>query len=107
MSGSPYEADVEDPQATGQQVEVPPPPGSMPDAPPAIDQNPTQLGFPQRPPPPPQFIGYGVDGQPLYGYKPGMSPLAKLALAVMAAGATAYAIGAAGGRRRRSMDDDD
>lgn len=105
MSGSPYEADVEDPQATGQQVEVPPPPGSMPDAPPAIDQNPTQLGFPQRPPPPPQFIGYGVDGQPLYGYKPGMSPLAKLALAVTTAAMAGWAIASANSKGRRRRDD--
>lgn len=108
MSGSPYDEDVAAPDA-GQLLDAPPPPGSEP-AGLAVDQNPTQLGFgqpPSRPPPPPQFIGYGVDGQPLYGYKPGMSPFAKLALAAATAAVAGWAIASANSRpRRRDRDDD-
>lgn len=103
MSGSPYDQDDEAGGAP-QQLDIPPPPEPGAEAP-AAEPVPSQLGFPQRPPPPPQFIGYGVDGQPLYGYKPGISPIAKLAIAALAAGAAAYAIGASSGKSRRRQDD--
>lgn len=102
MSGSPYDP----PQDDQDQIDVPPPPQDAPGAPPAegpaIDQNPTQLGFPQRQPPPPQFIGYDVNGSPVYGYKPGLSPMVKLALGSLVAAVAGYAISRANSAPRRN-----
>jgi len=105
LSQGPYDPPETEPQFSGEPPPPPVPEGPEAPRPVEVDQNPTQLGWPYSPrPAPPQFLGYGPEGQPLYGFKPGLSPAVKIGLAVAAALAVGAVARSLEPRRRRDDD---
>lgn len=110
MSGPYDDPEVDASQApTGPMIDIPPPgqEGPPDGQPPAIDQNPTQLGWGPQPPRAPRqlvqsLLGYDANGEPIYGppQPKQASPMVRMIFAAVLGVAGTMAVQAMAAKRK-------